>query len=193
MSSIDAVKKLRDLTGLSIMKCKEALEESNGDMDKAQEILRKKGSLSAEKKANRELGAGIVQAYIHNTNNLGTMVELLCETDFVARNEEFISLAKDIAMHITAMSPKYVKRESVPSEVLEQLKGELLEEIDSSKSKDIQDKVLEGKLDAKLKDYVLLEQKFIKDDTRTIKDLIDSAVQKFGEKIDVGQFITYRI
>ena len=188
MVDVATIKKLRDETGHAIAKCKEALEESGGDMDKAREVLREKGALAAQKKADRDLGSGVVQSYIHNTNRIGTMVELLCETDFVARNEEFITLARDIAMHCAAFQPQYLSREKVPVEVLEQLTAELKEGVDTSKPEEVQEKILQGMLDAKLKEVVLLEQAFVKDDSRTITQLIEEAVQKFGERVEVGRF-----
>ncbi len=190
---IDIVKKLRDETNLSITKCKEALEESEGNIDKAREILRKKGSLAADSKKDRDLGSGVVQSYIHNTNRVGSMVELLCETDFVAKNDEFIELAKNIALHIAAMKPQYRSRDDIPEDVMEQIKMELQESVDSSKQKEIQEKILKGKIDASLKEIVLLEQNYIKDETRTIKDLVDSCVQKFGERTEVGNFVVWTI
>ena len=192
MVTIDEVKKLRDQTGLSITKCKEALEECGGNFDKAIESLREKGSLAAEKKASRDLGAGVIGTYIHTTKTDGAIVELLCETDFVAKNEEFVTLANEIALQIVALKPRFVKKEDVPNEVIEQMKSELLEEV-KDKPKDMQERILEGKLDSKIRDSILLEQKFIKDETKTVKDVIDSGVQKFGERIEVGRFSSFSI
>ena len=191
MTDIATIKKLRDETGHSISKCKEALEESGGDMEKAREVLREKGAIAAQKKADRDLGSGVVQSYIHTTNRIGTMVEFLCETDFVARNEDFVVLARDIAMHCAAFQPQYLSRERVPAEVLEQLTNELKDEIDTSKPAEVQEKILQGMLDAKLKESVLLEQGFVKDDSRTIGQLIEEAVQKFGERVEIGRFAVW--
>ena len=191
MADVATIKKLRDETGHSISKCKEALEESGGDMDKAREVLREKGAVAVQKKADRDLGSGVVQSYIHTTNRIGTMVELLCETDFVARNEEFVALARDIAMHCAAFQPQYLSRESVPAEVLEQITTELKEGIDTGKPAEVQETILQGKVDAKLKEVTLLEQAFLKDDTRVISQLIEEAVQKFGERIEIGRFVVW--
>lgn len=191
MADVATIKKLRDETGHSISKCKEALEESGGDMDKAREVLREKGAVAVQKKADRDLGSGVVQSYIHTTHRIGTMVELLCETDFVARNEEFIALARDIAMHCAAFQPQYLSRESVPAEVLEQITTELKEDIDAGKPAEVQETILQGKVDAKLKEVTLLEQAFLKDDTRVIGQLIEEAVQKFGERVEIGRFVVW--
>ncbi|MCY4576896.1 MAG: elongation factor Ts [Candidatus Kaiserbacteria bacterium] len=191
MADIATIKKLRDETGHAIAKCKEALEESGGDMEKAREVLREKGALAAQKKADRDLGSGVVQSYIHTTNRIGTMVELLCETDFVARNEEFVTLARDIAMHCAAFQPQYLARDSMPAEVLEQITAELQEGADADKPAEVREKIVQGMLDAKLKEVVLLEQAFVKDDSRTITQLIEEAVQKFGERVEVGRFVVW--
>ena len=191
MTDIATIKKLRDETGHSISKCKEALEESGGDMDRAREVLREKGAIAAQKKADRDLGSGVVQSYIHNTNHIGSMVELLCETDFVARNEEFVALARDIAMHCAAFQPQYLSREQIPADVLEKITAELKEGMNNSKPDNVQEKTLQGMVDAKLKEVILLEQAFVKDDSRTIAQLIEEAVQKFGERIEVGRFIVW--
>ena len=191
MADVATIKKLRDETGHSISKCKEALEEAGGDMDKAREVLREKGAVAVQKKADRDLGSGVVQSYIHTTHRIGTMVELLCETDFVARNEEFVTLARDIAMHCAAFQPQYLSRESVPAEVLEQITTELKEDIDTSKPAEVQETILQGKVDAKLKEVTLLEQAFLKDDTRVISQLIEEAVQKFGERVEIGRFVVW--
>ena len=193
MADVETIKKLRNETGHSIAKCKEALEEVSGDVEKAREALREKGAIATEKKADRDLASGVVQSYIHNTNQIGAMVELLCETDFVARNEEFVGLARDIAMHCAAFQPQYLSRESIPEDVLEKITAELKEGVDADKPANVQEKVLQGKLDAKLKEVTLLEQSFLKDDTRTIRNLIEDAVQKFGERAEVGRFIVWTI
>lgn len=193
MADIGLIKQLRDETGHSIAKCSEALEEANGSIDTARELLRERGSLTAQKKADRDLNAGVLQAYIHTTNRLGSMVELFCETDFVARNEEFVTLARDFAMHCTAFKPQYRSRESVPADVVQRITDELRNEVDADKPQEIQEKILQGKVDAKLKEVVLLEQPFLKDDSRTVQNIIDEAVQKFGERMEIGQFIVWNI
>ena len=193
MVDIQSIKQLRDETGHSIVKCKEALEEVGGDMDKAKDVLREKGALAAEKKADRDLGSGVIQSYIHTTNRIGAMVELLCETDFVAKNEEFLTLARDVAMHCAAFQPQYVSRAAVPEDVVAQMTAELKDEVDASKPQDVQEKILEGMLSARLKDAVLLDQPFVRDEKRTVKNIIDEAVQKFGERMEVGRFAVWML
>lgn len=193
MVDIQLIRRLRDETGHSITKCKEALEESDGDLDAARDHLREKGSLAAQKKSDRELGSGVIRSYIHNTNQIGALVELLCETDFVARNEEFITLAENIAMHAAAFQPQYVSRSLIPEEVLAPLREELQSDIDTGKPKEVQENILAGKLDAKLKEVTLLDQSFVLDDKRTVQNVIEEAVQKFGERISVNRFAVWVI
>jgi elongation factor Ts len=176
------IKSLRDETGVSVMQCKVALEEAGGDMEKARVILRKKGSEVASKKSDRTLGAGTIAAYVHTTSQVAALVQLSCETDFVAKNAEFTALARDIAMHVTALSPLYIARADVDSAAIEKAKEVFQNEI-QDKPADLQEKILAGKLDAYFKEQILLEQAFVKDPERTITELIASATQKFGERI----------
>ena len=180
------LKALRDQTGISVMQCKKALEEAAGDMDKAIIILKKKRSEAADKKSDRALGAGAVGVYTHNTNEVAAMVLLACETDFVSKNEEFIALAKDIAMHVAATNPTYISREEVPAEATEKAREVFTAEI-TDKPADMQEKIMEGKLASYFKDQILLEQDFIKDPEQTIGELVSGAVQKFGENVSVAQ------
>ena len=180
------IKELRDQTGVSVMQCKKALEEAGGDMEKARIILQKKGSEAAAKKSDRELGAGTIGAYVHNTGEVAALVQLSCETDFVSKNEEFVALARDIAMHIAALAPLYISRDDVREEDLQKAREVFQKEV-GDKPEDIQEKILEGKLDAYFKEQVLLEQSFIKDPEKTIADLVSGAVQKFGENITVAK------
>ena len=195
----ETIKQLRDKTGVSIMQCKKALEETGGDMEKAIVVLLKKSADIAEKKQGRTLGAGIVEAYVHNTQKVGTMVELLCETDFVAKGEEFKKLARDIAMQVSATNPQFLKREDIDEHSASLAKEMLLKEVDgsdgkgASKPKEIKDKILSGKLDAYWGERVLLEQAFIKNPDLTIRQLIESATQKFGEKIELSRFVRYSV
>ena len=186
----EAVKELRDETGVSIMQCKKALEEAGGDKQKALEILAKKSGDIAKKKGDRTFGAGVVASYVHNTKDVGAMVVLSCETDFVAKNEEFIKLASDIAMHMAAMRPLYIRRNDMPEDKLAELRESFRGEV-ADKPADLQDKILDGKVDSALQASVLLEQYFIKDDSKTIQGLIDGAVQKFGERTDVTQMALF--
>lgn len=180
------LKELRDRTGISVMQCKRALEEAEGDMDKALIILQKKGGEAALKKSDRALGAGAIGAYVHNTNEVAALVNLACETDFVAKNAEFTALARDIAMHVAAQAPLYVRREEVDAAALEKAREVFLEEV-KDKPADMQEKILQGKLDAYFKDRILMEQPFIKDPERTIGDLVSGAVQKFGENVSIAE------
>lgn len=188
----EQIKDLRDATGVSVMQCKKALEESLGDIEKAKIILRKISKVSLDKKSDRELGAGVVVSYIHNNGTVGTILELLCETDFVAKNEAFLALAKDIAMHVTALAPSYTKLEDIPEE--EKVKArELFEKEAGDKSGEMKIKIIEGKLNSYLKEKALLEQSFIKNPEVTIKNLIEEATQKFGERTEIGRFSRFSI
>jgi elongation factor Ts len=179
------LKELRDKTGISVMQCKKALEEAEGDMDKAVIILKKKRSEAADKKADRELGAGAVGVYLHNTNEVAAMVLLACETDFVAKNEEFVTLARDIAMHAAASSPTYVSRADVPEAAIEKAKEVFMKEV-ADKPADMQEKIMEGKLSSYFKEQILLEQPFIKNPDTTIGEMVTGAVQKFGENVSIA-------
>ncbi len=180
------LKELRDKTGISVMQCKKALEEAGGDMEKARIILERKGGEAAQKKSDRALGAGVVGAYVHNTHEIAAFVHLACETDFVAKNPEFVSLARDIAMHVAAQNPGSISRADVDEEALAKVRAVFAEEV-QDKPADIQEKIIAGKVDAYFKDRILLEQPFIKDPEKTIGTLITNAIQKFGENIAVAQ------
>jgi elongation factor Ts len=193
ISSID-IQKLRQETQAPVMECKKALEEANGDFEKAKIILKKKGELRAEKKQNNETKSGIVTSYIHANNRVGVLLELRCETDSVANNNDFKSLAHDLAMHIAAMNPQFVSQDFIPKELLEQKIKDYQEEMkDSRKSPEIMEKIIKGKLDKELEEICLLNQIFVKDETKTINDLIKEAIAKFGEKIEVARFTRYEI
>jgi elongation factor Ts len=174
------------------MQCKKALEEAEGNIEKAIVILRKKSGEIAAKKGDRTFGAGTIQAYIHSTGRVGTIVELLCETDFVSGNDEFKSLARDIAMHITASNPKFLKKEDITEEARNVAKEVFMKEVEG-KPKEIQDKILEGKLATYFGEMVLLNQSFIKNPELTIESLVQAAVQKFGEKIEIGRFTRFGV
>lgn len=188
----ETVKQLRDKTGVSIMQCKKALEETQGDMEKAILVLQKKSAGIAEKKSDRTLGSGVVASYIHNTGRVGTMVELMCETDFVANNEEFKKLAHDIAMHVSATNPQFLKMEDIDEHSNELAKEMFAKEVEG-KPEDMKAKILEGKLASYWSERVLLDQSFIKNPDLKIKNLIESAIQKFGEKIELSRFTRYSI
>ncbi|RMA97328.1 translation elongation factor Ts [Hydrogenothermus marinus] len=194
--AVDAklVKTLRDMTGAGFMECKKALEETGGDLEKAVEVLRKKGAAKAAKKAGRETKEGLIHSYIHAGGRVGVLLELNCETDFVARNELFKELANELALQIAAMKPKWVKREDVPEEIIAK-EGEIAREaaIAEGKPEHIAEKIAEGKLNKFFQENCLLEQKFIKDETKTIEDLIKEYIAKIGENIQVGRFCRFEI
>ncbi len=190
--SMDQIKALRDKTGISVMQCKKALEEAQGDEEKALILLRKKGAEIAAKKADREFGAGVIQAYIHSNGMIGAMVELVSETDFVSNNAEFKTLAYDIAMHISASNPEYVKKEEINEDARKKATEVFAAEVEG-KPENLKAQILEGKLDAYFKDKVLLEQPFIKNPDLTIEQLISNATQKFGERIEVSRFVRMNI
>ena len=186
------VKELRDQTGISVMQCKKALEEAGGSMEKAMVILRKISSGMGAKKGDRTFKAGTIQAYIHANGTVGTMVELNCETDFVANNDGFKTLARDIAMHVTATNPKFVRKGDI-TDADRKIATEVFEAEVKGKPEAVRAKILEGKLSAYFAEMVLLDQPFIKNPDITIQGLIDAAMQKFGEKTDVGRFTRFKI
>lgn len=194
MITTEQIKELRDLTGVSVMQCKKALEEAEGDKEKALLVLRKKSSDIAMKKGDRELGAGVVDSYIHSNKTVGTLIELLCETDFVARNEEFITMARDIAMHITATNPEYISESEITEEMRAKATELFKKEVEESgKPADIQAKMMEGKLAAYFGERTLMMQTYVKNPDITVEGLINSGVQKFGEKITVSRFVRFSI
>jgi len=187
MAVDELLKKLRDQTGVSIMQCKKALAEAGGDIEKAKVILRKQSSAIASKKADRALGAGIVSAYTHAGGAVVGVVVLACETDFVSKNEEFSKLAYDIAMHVAAMNPQFVSRHDVKEDDLKAAREVFAEEA-LKVPEAARAKAIEGKVDSYLRERVLLEQPYVKDPSITIRQLIESGVQKFGEKIELVRF-----
>lgn len=190
MITTELIKQLRDQTGISVMLCRKALEEASGDMEKAKIILQRKGADAAAKKADRTLRAGTVASYIHHSGTVGVLVELSSETDFVSGNEAFQSLARDIAMHIAASAPEFIRHEDISEDVRARTREVFMKEVEG-KPKTMQEKILEGKLNAYFSERILMEQPFIKNSDQTVRDLIDGAVQKFGEKIEVTRFVRY--
>ncbi len=193
---IDAglVKKLREACGAGIMDCKMALNEAQGDMDEAIKILRKKGMATADKKASRAANEGVIDCYIHPGAKVGVMLEVNCETDFVARNEEFKALVHDIAMHIAAASPAYVSREDIPEDVrAAELEIYSAQARQSGKPDPVIQKIAEGKLNKWYSTVVLLEQEFVKDPEKTIDDLRREFVGKVGENIEIRRFARFRV
>ncbi|HEY3305423.1 MAG TPA: translation elongation factor Ts [Candidatus Binatia bacterium] len=192
--SANTVKELREKTGAGMMDCKKALADCAGDLEKAVDYLRRKGLASAAKKMSRVASEGLVGAYIHAGGKIGVMVELNCETDFVARTPEFQALLKDIAMQVAAASPRYVKREEVSAEELEREREiHRRQALDSGKPEKIVEKIVEGKMDRFYSEVCLLEQAFIKDPDRKVGDLLQDAVARMGENIQVRRFMRYQV
>lgn len=190
----EMVKELREKTGAGMMECKKALEATNGDMEKAILFLRERGMAAAQKKASRTAKEGLIASYIHAGGKIGVLVEVNCETDFVARNDDFKELVKDIAMQIAAVKPLYVKREDVPEDVLAKEKEIYLTQAkNSGKPEKVWDKIVEGKLESYYQEVCLYEQPFIKDPKVKIKDLIAQAVGKIGENIQVKRFVRFQL
>ena len=194
MSQISAklVADLRAQTGAGLMDCKKALVEADGDSEQAISILRKKGVATAAKKAGREASEGVVESYIHLGGKVGVLVELKCETDFVAKNEDFKALAKDIAMHVAAASPLYVSREDVPEEVVGKEREIAASQAEGKPPQAIQ-KIVEGKLDKYFSTICLLEQPFVKNPDQTVRDLLTENVSKMGENLVLGRFARFQL
>jgi len=190
----DLVKELRVKTGAGIMDCKEALKVSNGNFDKAVDFLREKGLSAATKKSSRATKDGLITSYIHMGGKVGVMIEVNCETDFVAKTENFRNLTRDLAMHIAAMNPLYVKPEDVPEAVLQREKDIYRKQvIAEGKPEKIADKIVEGKLKKYFEEVCLLKQKFIKDTAMTVEDLIKASIAATGENILVRRFVRYQL
>lgn len=188
------VKELRQMTGAGMMDCKRALQETNGDMDKAVELLREKGLAAAAKKAGRIAAEGIVDSYIHMGGKIGVLVEVNCETDFVAKTDEFKAFVRDIAMHIAAANPQYLSKEDVPEDVIakekEILKAQALNE---GKPEKIAEKIVEGRIEKYFKEVCLLEQPFVKDPDKSIQDYVNEQIATIGEKISIRRFVRYQM
>jgi len=192
MITAEMVKQLRERTGAGMMDCKKALTESNGDMDKAIEILREKGLAAAAKKASRIAAEGLVDAYIHGDGRIGVLVEVNIETDFAAKNEEFKTFVKDIAMQIAAAKPEYISREEVPEEVINKEKEILrAQALNEGKPEKIVDKMVEGRIEKFYKEVCLLEQPWIKDPDKTIKQLLMEKISTIGENINIRRFARF--
>lgn len=189
---VKLISQLREQTGAGMLAVKKALDETAGDTEKAIELLRKSGAIKAAKKADRATGQGSVGAYIHGNGTIGALVEIQCETDFVSRNENFQALIKDVAMHIAAMNPLYVSREEVPQEVIEK-EREIYREEAKDKPADVLDKILDGKVDKYYKEVCLLEQEFVKDDSKTVEQLLQDKVLQLGENIKISRFERFAI
>ncbi len=190
MISTEQVKELREKTGVSIMQCRKALEEAGGDIEKALILLKKKGADVASKKSDRTLGAGAIQSYIHANGTVGAIVELSSETDFVAKNEEFKKAAYDIAMQVAATNPEFLSMDDIGEQDKEKASEAFTPELEG-KPEDMKAKIMEGKLKSYFSERVLLEQSFIKNQEITIRDLVNSLIQKFGEKVEIRRFVRF--
>jgi len=190
----EEVKKLRDMTGVGMMDCKNALKETNGDIEKAVEYLRKKGIASAQKRAGKETNEGAVVSYIHPGNRLGVLIEINCETDFVAKTEDFLSIARNIAMHIAATNPIAISREEISQDKLDK-EREIFktQAMESGKPENVVDKIVEGKIEKFYQENVLLEQSYVKDPSKTVKDYLLEASGKLGERMNIRRFVRFQL
>ncbi|MDZ7336981.1 MAG: translation elongation factor Ts [candidate division KSB1 bacterium] len=188
------VKALREKTGAGFMDCKKALEETQGDVDKAIEVLRKKGVATAQKKAGREAREGVIEAYIHPGSRLGVMLELNCETDFVAKTDQFRTLARDLAMQVAAANPRVVRREDLPAEVIDkELEIYRTQARNERKPEQVVERIAQGKLEKFYQEVCLLEQSFIKDPNKTVNDLVTEYIAKLGENIVIRRFVRFQL
>lgn len=186
---LELIKKIRNQTGAGVIDIKKALDEAGGDETKAIELLRKRGLEKADKKGDREASEGVIASYVHSNGQVATLVKLLCETDFVARNEEFVALGEDIAMHIAAMNPKSVSPDEVPQEIVDQNKEDWAEELaKEGKPAEIVEKIMLGKEQKLRGENALLSQAFVKDPDKTVEELIKEKAGKMGENIQIGEF-----
>lgn len=194
MVTIDLVKQLREETGVSITECKKALEETGGDLERAKEVLRKWGQSLAGKKSSRETAQGIVETYIHPNKKIGAMIELRCESDFVAKSDDFKKLAHELCLQITAMGPLYITSEDIPENFLDGEKKIYQEQFkNSGKPQKIVDQIIEGKLNKYKEEISLMEQLWIKDSAKTVKELINGYIARIGENMIVKKFVRYDI
>jgi elongation factor Ts len=191
----EQVKQLRERTGAGMMDCKRALQETDGDVDRAIELLREKGLASVAKRADRAANQGLVDSYIHFNNTVGVLVEVNCETDFVANTDEFRALVKDVALHIASpASPRWLRREDVPEDLLAQEEHIWrVQAKESGKPDQVIDRIVEGKRTSFFQDHALLEQPFVKDDAKTVRQLLDEVGAKVGEKVAVRRFVRYKL
>ncbi len=192
-TNIEKVKKLRQMTGGGVLDCKQALDETDGNIEEAAEILRQQGFSEAAEKAGRVAEEGCVDAYIHTDSKLGSLIQVNCETDFVARTEEFRTLCHDLAMQVAATAPRWVSHEDIPDDVIKEQTEQYLSEIEDDKPEHIVERILEGKLDKFCKERCLLEQPFIRDDEKTIQQLITEAIAETGENIVIKRFARFNI
>jgi elongation factor Ts len=188
------VKQLREITGAGMMECKKALQESGGDLDRAQEILRERGLAGVEKRKGRVAGDGVVESYIHGEGRIGVLVEINCETDFVARTEEFRELAREVAMQVAAQSPRWVSRDEVPEDVVESERKVYAERARQlGKPENVLDKIVDGMLDSFYKETVLLDQPYIREGSKSVDDLVKEVASKVGENVVIRRFVRYQL
>ena len=194
MISASSVKELRELTGAGMMDCKRALQEADGNLEKAVEILREKGLSAAAKKAGRIAAEGIVESYIHMGGKIGVLVEVNCETDFVAKTAEFKSFVRDIAMHIAATNPQFLSKEEVPEDLVAKEKEILrAQALNEGKPEKIVDRMVEGRIEKYFKEVCLLEQPFVKDTDKTVQSIVNEQIATIGEKISIRRFVSYKM
>jgi len=194
MENIEQLRQLREETGISLMECKKALEEAKGDLEKAKEILREKGKEMLKDKDSKESEAGIIESYIHKGGRIGVLLELRCQTDFVAKSEDFKNLAHEICLHIAAVHPLFVKAEDIPADFLDGERKIYEKQFEGSgKPQEIVNQIIEGKLNKYKQEVSLLSQPWVKDPSRTIQNLIEDYVARLGEKIEVARFTRYEI
>lgn len=192
--SAQMVKELRDATGAPMMDCKQALAETDGDVERAIDFLRQKGIASAEKKAGRATAEGLIGSYIHAGGKIGVLLEVNCETDFVARTDDFQALVKDIAMHVAAADPRFVRREEVTAEILDREREIFKQQaLDSGKPENVVERIIEGKMEKFYSEAVLLEQAFVKDPDTSVQEMIGAVVGKLGENIQVRRFARFKL
>jgi elongation factor Ts len=189
----DDVKRLREDTGAGMIDCRNALVKSEGDLEKAKVLLQEQGQAKAEKKAERSANEGLVGSYIHTGGKVGVLVEINCETDFVARNDKFKDLVRDVAMHIAAMPAAYLSREAVPAETVAELRADFVKQVPEGKPPAVAEKIVEGKLNKWFEDHVVLEQSFVKDDSITVGELVNSVSGVLGEKMSVRRFAKFAL
>ncbi|MEN8222730.1 MAG: translation elongation factor Ts [Acidobacteriota bacterium] len=188
------VRKLREQTGIGILECKKALEEVGGDFDKAVDLLRKKGYEKAKSKSSRATNQGVINSYIHSNSRIGVLLEVACETDFVAKNEDFMQFTKDVCLQIAAMNPEFISSKDVPEDVINKEKEIIREQLkDSGKPENIIDNIVEGKLKKYYSEVCLLNQTFFKDDQFTIESLLTEKIHKIGENIVIKRFTRYEV
>jgi elongation factor Ts len=193
MSQMELIKSLRETTGAGIVDVKKAIDEAKGDKEKALEILHKRGQDKAAKKSDRDTHEGIVVSYVHS-NKIGAMIKLYCETDFVGRNEDFVELGRDIAMHVSALAPRYIRAEDMPQEEVDKEKAIWKEElVKEGKTEEMIAQILVGKEEKFRKEHALMSQDFVKDPSKTVGDLVTEKIHKIGENIQVGAFIRYEM